>query len=1270
MHLLSAQPGGYQDDEGIIDLNQTPADIVILAAADGLLQALAIAYDQLSIEAQATPLPSLRLANWLQIKKPAAYDLYEHKTLAQAQVIVLSLLGGEQYWPYGLQQLVTLCQSQHKQLIVIPGDDTDDSALMAHSTMPSAIVKAIWHYFRQGGSDNYRYALNCLMHQGLGLVRQYQPPEALPNVLIYLPIKGIVNLKTWREQATNNPRVLLLFYKSHCQSGNLILFDDYIALLKAQGFAPLPVAITSLKEQTIIETINYWITTESIELILNTTGFASQFTQPSTSLEGPTACQVIFANEVPVVQLIIASSTESDWQSQSQGLRPRDVAMQVVLPEMDGRIISYVMGFKAQQAFHTACQIDLIQYALLPDRAQASIVLAKNLLHLRSTSVDQLNIGLILANYPTQDSRIGNGVGLDTPNSVINILQRLKAIDFSVDALPQDGDELIHLLCQTITNNLDTIPQLRCWQSVDASEYWQWFIQQPESSQEAVIERWGYPDQDPKYREGRIMVAGIRLGKIFVGIQPARGYNMDLQANYHDPDLVPPHSYLAFYYWLKHDFNTNALVHVGKHGNLEWLPGKGVGLSQCCWPDLTLQHLPNVYPFIVNDPGEGAQAKRRTHAVIIDHLMPPLSRADTYGALFELESLVDEYYQAMSLDSQRQDYLKSAIVKKVKQTHLLDELPESAQQSDAQLLEEIDTYLCDIKEAQIRQGLHVFGELPDDEALVETLIALVRLPRGNSPEHDGILHNLVADLALLFEGDLFDPFMQKVKPWEGARPAILAECKAGLWRTTADTIERLAILSQQLLIEFLFNPAAVKPQSLGLMRTQALFEFIADTLLVALRKSAQNELDYTVKALRGQFIPAGPSGAPSRGRLDVLPTGRNFYSVDNRSIPSATAWILGQKSADELLHRHLQEQGEYPQQLAISVWGTATMRTGGDDIAQAFALMGVKPIWAAGSDRVIDIEVIPAQLLNRPRVDVTLRVSGFFRDAFLNVMMLFDTAVKAVLKFDDPGDLNPLRAHFERTVETHKTAGFTQQEAETQAGYRVFGSKPGAYGAGLQGLIDEKCWKNKQDLMDAYVNFGGYAYASQASDGVEAKQAFKEQLKHIQVVVQNQDNREHDILDSDDYYQFQGGLTNAVSELSGSKPQVYLNDHSNPERPVIRTLKEEINRVLRSRVLNPKWIEGMQKHGYKGAFEMAATLDYLFAYDATTDLVDDYQYEAVMDTFIRDEKNHNFIKNHNPQALMAMTERLLEAIERNMWQAKTEDMADLISLMNGLEYIE
>jgi len=1312
MHLLAAQPGGFSDDEGIIDLQQSPAELVVLSAADSSLTALANTIDSLPED-----YPSVRLANWMQLLKPAAFDLYQDKVLDQASIVVVSFLGGKSYWQYGFERLVEWSKgktnNKARQLILVPGDDVVDQELFNASTVSNAISTTLWRYLREGGASNLQQLFFCLAEQFFGQNYQWQPAQVLPPCLLYMPENIIDNqandLKTsyqqvsildwqqrWAHKPANTPVCVLLFYRSHLQSSNTQMFDQLITCIEQQGMNALPIAISSLRDDASITLVNNLLEQTQAKIIINTTGFSCNRAASPDLSSTPSEFVSPFSLNIPVLQLILSSSTEEDWQSYSQGLRNRDIAMQVVLPEMDGRIITRAASFKAQAYYSERCQTSVIQYQLHQERAEFVVALAAKNCQLAIKANNNKRIALIVANYPTKDGRIGNGVGLDTPASTVNILRALAKQSYPVNDIPETGTALIKELLGSVTNNPDTLHHLPCWQSLSVEQYQTFFTQLPIENQQAILQQWGTPEQDPKYRQGRLMISGIRLGETFVGIQPARGFNVDLAANYHDPDLIPPHSYLAFYFWLRHCYQVDAIIHVGKHGNLEWLPGKGVALSDKCWPDIILGPMPNFYPFIVNDPGEGAQAKRRIQSVIIDHLMPPMTRAEVYGDLADLENLVDEYYQAMGMDEKRETWLRDKIVETVRKSNVIEELSgttaastaePTAQSNDessdeyGEMLNQLDAYLCDIKEAQIRHGLHILGRLPDTDKLSDTLVALIRLPRGKDVVSQGILHNIALDLNLEQDGEAFEPLAASSTPWQGKKPQLLVEIDEQMWRTAADTRERLELLAMQLIKEQILKPIA-EPISgeitrsisqqikLQFPRTAKQLEYIRDTLMKVLDLSAHQEIQALLNGLTGQFVEPGPSGAPTRGRLDTLPTGRNFFSVDNRAIPSPAAWAIGQRSAQAMIERHLQEHGDYPKQIGLSVWGTATMRTGGDDIAQAFALMGIKPVWATGSQRVIDFEIVPCMLLNRPRIDVTLRVSGFFRDAFPNVMKLYHAAILALAEYDDPGKGNTIKCHIEERTRELVEQGLTAADAKLQASYRVFGSKPGAYGAGLQGLIDERCWENNADLAEAYLNWGGYAYSDLVSDGVEAKTAFENRLSKLEVVMQNQDNREHDLLDSDDYYQFQGGMTNAVTVLAGQMPKVYHNDHSNPAMPKIRTLKEELNRVIRSRVLNPKWLSAMREHGYKGAFEMAASVDYIFAYDATTNLIDDYQYQDVADSLVFDKENQDFFKDNNPDALEEMAERLLEATQRGLWQEPgdySEKLQDLLIELDEMQ---
>ncbi|MEO0443059.1 MAG: cobaltochelatase subunit CobN [Pseudomonadota bacterium] len=1246
MHILAASPGGFVEDDSItIRLQQSPADIVILSAADTTLALLAAQHPQRRACAQQPHYPALRLANLLHLRQHASIDLYIDEVLQHARLIIIDLLGGQSYWPYGTERIVELCNRQNIGLMMFSGDNSEDHTLLQLSTVAPEICHQCWRYLREGGAGNaeqfYRYLGQQFFHHSIEVL----PPKPIPPISIFHPHKAVASISDWQQcwrQYQGAATVAIVFYRSHLQAGNTKAFSALCDSLREHKLNPLPIALRSLKDSLCRDTLKHLCREHQVELILNTTAFAL------SSIDDSARENHALVDNLPVLQLIMSGDNEQAWQQNAQGLRPRDIAMHVAMPEVDGRIITRAISFKGLDYHCEITQTDVVQYQAKRERIHFVCELASNWCRLRQKQNSDKHLALILANYPTREGRLGNGVGLDTPASLITILHALQQQHYQVDNIPANGDQLMRVLQQGITNDPDNWAMRPALQSLAMADYLAFFETLPAFNQQAILARWGSPEQDPMLRQHRFMIAGLRCGKVFVGIQPARGYHLDLMANYHDPDLVPPHFYLAFYCWLRFHWRCDAMIHVGKHGNLEWLPGKSLALSERCWPDLIFGPTPHLYPFIVNDPGEGTQAKRRTQAVIIDHLMPPLTRAENYGPAQDLERLLDEYYEALSLDPKRSLLLRRTILEHILAQNLHSDLGFKAPTDDDQeqnLLNTIDAYLCELKESQIRDGLHIFGHSPTGQQAVDTLLALARYPVARGEGKDNSLIRALADD--LLQQDEFDPLDADWQhPWQADKPLMLQQISDEPWRSQGDTRERLEHLASHLIQQ---QPTIAELQQQGLNNTAQVFQRLVNDLQPRLNACGEREVQHLLAGLKGCFVPPGPSGAPSRGRPDVLPTGRNFYSVDTRAIPTWTSWSLGWQSAELLIEKYLQEHGDYPTAIGLSVWGTATMRTGGDDIAQAFALIGAKPKWADGSHRVTDFEILPLTFLNRPRVDVTLRVSGFFRDAFSNVIKLFDAAVQALAELDEPQDINPIRARIQRETTALIAAGMAPENARQRAGFRIFSSKPGAYGAGLQGLIDSGQWQTDADLAKAYLNWGGYAYGQQ-SEGTEAKSSFSKRLQQVELVVQNQDNREHDLLDSDDYYQFQGGMTAASRHFSGRQPAVYFGDHSNPQAPKMRSLGQEISRVMRSRVTNPKWIAGLKRHGYKGAFEMAATVDYLFAYDATARIVRDDQYQALTDAYLHDQNNRDFLQQHNPAALQEICSRLLEAMQRGLWQ--------------------
>jgi len=1253
MHLLAAQPGGISDGTEAVDLGQTPGDIVVLSAADTELASLADARTR--IENEDGDSPSVRLASLLHLGHNMSVDLYVERVVANAKLVVIRLLGGRGYWSYGVEQAAGVCRERGIPLALLPGDDQPDPELAELSTLPPEVQHRLWQYCVQGGPENAHEFL-AYAASLIGYETDWREPKPLMRAGLYWPGLADPSLDDLRAHwQMDAPVAALVFYRALVQAANLDAVDALIKGLADADLNPLPVFVASLKDEVAAATLETLFTDASPDIILNTTGFA--VSAPGRPW-APTPLSPDAGGPV-VIQAVFSGGNEEAWRDGTGGLSARDIAMNVALPEVDGRVLGRAVSFKGLARRDSLTETDIVRYEPVTDRINFTCELASRWARLRRTPTAERRIAMVLANYPNRDGRIGNGVGLDTPAGTVGTLRALAEVGYGVADIPEDGDALVERMMAGPTNDISALGGRAVTETLAMPDYQMFFSSLPKDMQEAVIERWGAPETDPFYLSGdvdcgRFAISAFRLGNVCVGLQPARGYNIDPQETYHDPALVPPHSYLAFYAWLRNEFEAQAVIHFGKHGNLEWLPGKALALSEVCYPEAALGPMPHIYPFIVNDPGEGTQAKRRAGAVIVDHLTPPLTRAESYGPLRDLEQLVDEYYEASGVDPRRLRVLTKDILTLCRATGLDADCGISDADDEDQALAKLDTYLCELKEMQIRDGLHIFGQAPEGRLLTDLLVALVRVPRGTGEGGDASLHRALADDLELN----FDPLdCDMGEPWVGPRPDVLAG--ADPWRSIGDTVERLECLAADLVCGG--QKAANEWSS-----TREVLESLEEIIGPAVTACGEAETAGLLVALSGRFLEPGPSGAPTRGRPDVLPTGRNFYSLDSRTVPTPAAWTLGWKSAGLLIERHLQEHGAWPRSVAVSAWGTSNMRTGGDDIAQALALMGVQPAWDTASRRVTGFEVLPLTVLDRPRVDVTLRVSGFFRDAFPGLIDLFDSAVRAVAALDEPPSDNPLAERVRAEQAVLEESGVDPKEARHRAGFRVFGSKPGAYGAGLQALIDEKGWETDADLARAYVAWGGYAYGDGA-EGAAQHGLFETRLKSVEAVIHNQDNREHDLLDSDDYYQFEGGMTAAVRHLSGAQPATYHSDHSRPETPRIRTLEEEVARVVRARVVNPKWIEGVMRHGYKGAFEMAATVDYLFAFAATAHCVRDHHFDAVFEAYLGDDAVREFMETHNPAALREMADRLLEAQARGLWKPRLNSThAALRNLAGGV----
>ncbi|MBB5800662.1 cobaltochelatase CobN [Saccharothrix ecbatanensis] len=1124
-------------------------------------------------------------------------------------LVVVRILGGRRMWEEGLDWLL----ARPLLVVVLGGEQHPDAPLMELSTVPGGVCAEAHAYLAHGGAVNLAQLHHFLSDTVLLTGQGFAPPEPTP---------------TWGplERATtgDGPVIAVLYYRAHHVAGNTAFVHALCDAIEAKGGRPLPIFCASLRaaDADLLTELG-----KADALVV--TVLAAGGTKPAGASAGgdDDAWDVgaLAALDVPILQGLCLTSSRASWDENDDGLSPLDTATQVAIPEFDGRIITVPFSFK---------EIDedgLTVYVADEERAARVAGIAVRHGRLRHIPPAERRIAVMLSAYPTKHSRIGNAVGLDTPASVVRLLTAMKDHGYDIgDELPGvaalDGDALIHALIAAGGQDADWLTEEQITGNpvrLPAARYRQWYATLPEDTRQEMEQHWGeapgelFVDRS-RDKDGEIVLAALRSGNVVVMVQPPRGFGENPIAIYHDPDLPPSHHYLAAYRWLEDEFGADAVVHVGKHGNLEWLPGKTVGMSAGCGPDAALGDLPLIYPFLVNDPGEGTQAKRRAHATLVDHLVPPMARADSYGDIARLEQLLDEHGNIAAMDPAKLPAIRAQIWTLIQAAKLdhdlgLDDRPHDAEFDE--LILHVDGWLCEVKDVQIRDGLHILGEAPTGATRVNLVLSILQAKQ-------------------MWAGE--------VAALPGLREALgLSESAtaADHTRTNTDRVEEEARALVQAMEDANWDVNAARSLT-GNEDVARILEFAALEVVPRLARTT-DEMTNVLHALDGGYVPAGPSGSPLRGLVNVLPTGRNFYSVDPKAVPSRLAWETGQAMADSLLDRYRSETGEWPPSVGLSVWGTSAMRTAGDDIAEVLALMGVRPTWDDQSRRVTGLEVIPLAELNRPRIDVTVRISGFFRDAFPHVVALIDDAVRLVANLDESAEDNYIRAHAQADLAEHRDP--------RRSTMRVFGSKPGAYGAGLLPLIDSRNWRDDADLAEVYAVWGGYAYGREL-DGVEARPAMESAYKRIAVAAKNIDTREHDIADSDDYFQYHGGMIATVRALTGKAPAAYVGDSTRPDAVRTRTLQEETNRIFRARVVNPRWLAAMRKHGYKGAFELAATVDYLFGYDATTGVVADWMYEQLAASYVLDPENRKFLAESNPWALHGISERLLEAAERGMWE--------------------
>ncbi|WP_030434260.1 cobaltochelatase subunit CobN [Actinoplanes subtropicus] len=1108
-------------------------------------------------------------------------------------LVVVRILGGRRAWEEGLDALL----AGQVPVVVLGGEQAPDADLMKLSSVPAGVAADAHQYLAYGGSANlsalHDFLSDTVLLTGHGFAAPVVSPDWGP-----LP-RTAAN--------TGGPVVGVLYYRAHHMAGNTAFVEALCRQIEAKGARPLPLFTASLR-------------TASAELLaelrkadaLVVTVLAAGGTKPATAGAGGDDeawdVGVLAELDVPILQGLCLTSGRAQWEASDDGLSPLDAATQVAIPEFDGRIITVPFSFKEFD------EDGLSVYVADDERAARVAGIAVAHARLRHIPPAERRVVLMLSAYPTKHSRIGNAVGLDTPASTVALLAALTDAGYQTGNFgAYDGDGLIHALIAAGGQDPDWLTEQQLSGNpvrIPGAAYTAWFSGLPAGLRESVTAHWGPPPGELYVDGGDIVLAALRDENVVVMVQPPRGFGANPVAIYHDPDLPPSHHYLAAYRWVADSFRADAVVHVGKHGNLEWLPGKNVGMSASDGVDAALGDLPLIYPFLVNDPGEGTQAKRRAHATLVDHLIPPMARAESYGDIARLEQLLDEHASIATLDPAKLPAIRAQIWTLIQAAKMDHDLGLAARPGDEEFDEfvlHIDGWLCEVKDAQIRDGLHVLGAAPVGETRINLVLSMLRARQ--------MWAGKVAALPGLREalGLSEDAPLASVDAIEARARALVTQMEDAGWPATPPDISEMSDKVREVLA------------------------FAATEIVPRLARTT-DEIGNVLHALDGGYVPAGPSGSPLRGLINVLPTGRNFYSVDPKAIPSALAWETGQAMADSLLERYRADHGGWPRSVGLSAWGTSAMRTAGDDIAEILALIGVRPLWDPASRRVTGLEPIPREELARPRIDVTVRISGFFRDAFPHVVALLDDAFSMIAELDEPD--NYVREHALRDREQHGDW--------RRATMRIFGSRPGAYGAGILPLIDSRNWRDDADLAEVYAVWGGFAYG-RGLDGVPARPDMENAYRRIDVAAKNIDTREHDIADSDDYFQYHGGMIATVRALTGKAPAAYVGDSTNPDAARTRSLTEETARIFRARVVNPRWIAAMRRHGYKGAFELAATVDYLFGYDATAGVVTDWMYEQLAGAYVLDPENQKFFQQSNPWALHGIAERLLEAAERKLW---------------------
>ena len=1099
MHLLQTGSVGLDDLVEPVDLGQTPGDIVVLSFADSDLAGLASAY-----AAEKDRLPSLRLAHLRDLRHPMSIDLWVDRCARHAKMIVVRLLGGLDWWRYGVEALAATARERNIALAVLPGDDRLDPRLDAASTLSPDELAALLAFFREGGRENMQALLRRLaVYAGVQL--DAPQPMVVPRMAGYVPGKGAVSFDELAAGLAPGQAVVpIIFYRAALLAADTAPIDALCEALEARGLAPAPLVVPSLKDAQAATFVRSALERLAPAVIVTATAFAAAGEGEASPLDCVAA---------PVLQAVIATTRRAAWQDSPRGLGPADLAMHVVLPELDARVLAGAIAFK--DALDKDDALAFAAHTSRPEPDRVAIVADRiaGLVRLQRTPRGERRVAVLMPDYPAAGGRAGYAVGLDVPASVLAFLSDLEAAGYHVDSMPESGASLLGAIEAGMTEA-----------GLSLQDYRRLLAALPADIARAIESAWGDPAQDEDVRDGAFRFRTAMFGTVLVALPPERGRIGDRRATYHDPIVPPRHAVLAFGLWLRHAAKVDAIVHMGAHGTLEWLPGKAVALTSSCFPEAVVGPIPVFYPFIVSNPGEAAQAKRRIAAVTIGHLPPPLVSTELAGTAQELERLVDEYAIADGLDRRRRERLARLIIETAQSSGLAREAGIAGDVHPDEALRKIDSWLCDLKDLAVKDGLHVYGREPNTDD----------------------------------------------KLWQGCAAA---------------------------------------------------------------------ERDALIAALDGSRVAPGPAGAPQRGRRDVLPTGRNLFTADPRLLPTPTAFELGKLAADDVVRLYLQTHGEMPRSLVIDLWGSATLRTGGEEIAQGLALMGCRPVWDSSSARVTGIEVLPCAAMGRPRVDVTWRISGLFRDLFPAQIALLDAAVRLVAQRTEDDEENPLAGA------AHRSGGGKLA--------RIFGTAPGVYGAGVEELLEQEA--STEAIGAAYLAATSHVYGGADGEGTALPGAFARQIATADLLLHGSDDPSRDLLEGAEDAAHVGGFAAAAASL-GREAALIMLDTTDPKRPRARPLDKALDRIVRGRAVNPRFIAGMKRHGARGAAELAETIDRLVDFAERTGTVSSTLFDLVHDAYLADPRVRDFLLRENAAAARAIVERLETARRKGLWHPRRNDL--------------